>query len=147
MLPEVERENIYLGENGPSDVCLNNMMKRFGLQYQSEQIVEDQRITAINPSTVSEHIARIQAAFDRYGIRDPRFIFNTDQSGSSFKRMCGRSLRKGYGRKDKKLQQACIRTRGQLDRVTVIPCISASGKAYKPVIVFPGIQPHYRKVR
>ena len=122
-------------------------MKRFGLQYQSVQIVEDQRITAINPSTVSEHIARIQAALDRYGIRDPRFIFNTDQSGSSFKRMCGRSLRKGYGKKDKKLQQACIRPRGQLDRVTVMPFISASGKAYKPVIVFPGIQPHYRKVR
>ena len=27
-----------------------------------------------------------------------------------------------------------------------MPCVSASGKAYKPVIEFPGIQPHYRKV-
>ena len=51
MLPEVKREKIYLGENGPSDVCLNNMMKRFGVQYQPVKIVENQRITAINPST------------------------------------------------------------------------------------------------
>ena len=146
-LPETEREHINLGDHGPSDVCLNNMMKRFGLQYQSVQIVEDQRLLAITPATVSELIARIRVALGRYGIRDPRFIFNTDQSGSSFNIMCGRSLRKGYGKKDKKLQQACIRTKGQPDRVTVMPCISASGKAYKPVLVFPGVQPHYRKVR
>ena len=147
MLPETERQHIYLGDHGRSDVCLNNMIQRFGLLYQSVQIVEDHRLLAINPATVSEHIPRIQVALSRYGIRDPCLIVNTDQSGSSFKRMCGRSLRKGYGKKNKKLQQACIRTKGQLDRVTVMPCISASGKAYKPVIVFPGVQPHYRKVR
>ena len=84
---------------------------------------------------------------DRYHIRDSKFLFNTDQSGSSFKRMCGRSLRKGFGVKDKKLQQACVRTKEQLERITVIPSFSASGKAYKPVFVFPGIQPHYRNVK
>ena len=61
--------------------------------------------------------------------------------------MCGRSLRKGFGIKNKKLKQACIRTKEQLDHVTVMQCIAASEKAYTPVVVFPGLQPHYRKVQ
>ena len=111
------------------------------------QVVEDKRLAAITPTIVSEYMARIQAAIDRSDIRNSKCIFNTDQSGSSFKRMCGQSLRKGLGVKEKKLQQACIRTKEQLENITVPSCVSASGKAYKPVFVFPGIQTRYRKIK
>lgn len=85
---------------------------------------------------------RVLAALDRRRVRGAKYIFNTDQSGSSFPLMCGRSLRKGFGVflcKGRKLQQVCTRTKGQLESVTVMPCVSASGKDYKTVIIFPSV--------
>ena len=129
------------------DTCINNILKRHGLRTSSVQVVEDKRLLAITPSTVTEHIARVQAALDRYNIRDARCIFNVDQSGSLFARMVGRSLRKGIGKPGQTLEQSNVRTKGQLDRVTIMPVVSAAGSTFKPVIVYPGKNPHYRKVR
>ena len=86
MLGEAERDVINLGDHDPSDNCIDNFIERNGVKYMTVQAVEDKRLAAITPTIVSEHIARIQAAIDRYNIRDSKFIFNIDQSGSSFKR-------------------------------------------------------------
>lgn len=96
---------------------------------------------------VSEHLARVKAVMERYSIRDPRSFLNMDQSGASFEKMVGRSLRKGVGPRNVALIHSAIRTKGNPDRVTVMPVMFAAGVAYKPVIVSQGEQVHYRCVR
>ena len=147
LLPPAESRGIKMLHRGPSDTCINNILKRHGLRTSSVQVVEDKRLLAITSSNVTEHIARVQAALDRYNIRDARCILNVDQSGSSFARMVGRSLRKGIGKPGQRLQQSNVRTKGQLDRVTIMPVVSTAGSTFKPVTVYPGKNPHYRKVR
>ena len=69
-----------------------------------------------------------------------------DQSGASFSKMTGRSLRKGVGPKSVNLKHSRVRTKGALEIVTVMPTVSAAGTCCKPVIVFPGKQAHSRRV-
>jgi len=70
-----------------------------------------------------------------------------DKSGTSFERMTGRSLQKGIGRRHVALIHSVVRTKGNLDRVTVMRTVSAAGVELKPVIVFPGKQAHFREAR
>ena len=123
------------------------MAKRHGLQRKSVRVIEQSGVEALSKRVVAEHVARVQAASARFYIKDSKFIFNMDQSDASFEKMVGRSLRKRYAPKERVLVQTGIRTKGKLDRVTVMPVVSAAGVAYTPVIVFPGIQAHYRRVR
>lgn len=73
------------------------------------------------------------------------------QSGMSLKKMVGRSLRKGFvDGKMRKKNSALKRTldaKGNMDRVTIMPVVGACGKYYKPVLVYPGNLPSYRKVQ
>ena len=96
---------------------------------------------------ITEHIARQGAAYKRYSINHDDFVLNMDQSGISFAKMVRRSLRKGIGSSGQTLTQKAIRTSGNLERVTVVPVVSASGNTYTPVVVYPGTQANYRKVR
>ena len=84
---------------------------------------------------------------DSYRIHDPRFIFNMDQSGCSFGKIIGRSLRKGVGSRGSNLVQKNITIKRDLDRVTIMPVVSAEGKAYTPCPKFPSKTAHYRTVR
>ena len=147
MLPLHEQKKAGFHNNRPSLKFCDNFLARHILESRSVRQVEDSRVDAITMEKVTEHIARVQAAMDRYHINDPRFIFNMDQTGSSFEKIIGRSLRKGVGRKGQHLIQKTIRTKGDLVRVTVMPVVSAAGKAYTPCVIFPGKTPHYRIVK
>lgn len=43
--------------------------------------------------------------------------------------------------------QKTLDAKGNLDRVTIMPVIGACGKAYKPVVVYPGKITQYGKFR
>jgi len=60
--------------------------------------------------------------------------------------MAGRSLRSVIGFKQRELVRSVLSTRGNLERVTVMPVVRASGDPYKTMVVFPGKQPHFRRV-
>ena len=120
------------------------MANLHGLQRKSVRVIEQSRVEALSKSIVAEHIARVEAACARFYIKDSTFIFNMDQSGASFEKMVGRSIIKRYGAKERVLEQTGIRTKGKLARVTVMPVDSSAGVAYTSMIVFPGIQAHYR---
>jgi len=77
-------------------------------------------------------------AMHGYHIKDASLIFNMDQSGASFAKMTDRSLRKGVAPLNTTLVHSAARTRGCLERVTVMPVVSGGGVAYKLVIVYPG---------
>lgn len=83
----------------------------------------------------------------RFNIHKPEYMFNTDQSGASFEKMNGPSLWKGVISAGPRLLQNMITTKGNLERVTGINVVSASGKSHKPVVVFHGKLAHYRKIR
>jgi len=70
-----------------------------------------------------------------------------DQSGASFAKVTGRSLRKGVRPKNMALIHTGVRTKGKLDHVTIMSVFSAAGTALKPVIVFPGVQAHHCVVK
>lgn len=61
-----------------------------------------------------------------------------DQSGSFFEKIVGRSLRKRIGVTRNNLSQKTVRTKVDLNNVTVMPVILADGKAHTPVVVNPG---------
>lgn len=52
----------------------------------------------------------------------------------------------GMGLKDNKLVRTMAKTRS-IERVTVLSVVSADGKNYKPAIVFPGKEMHYRRAK
>lgn len=114
------------------------------------QQVEDVRVAAVTKENVAEHISRVQAAIKRYNIKSAKQIVNMDQSGISFKKMVGRSLRKGFrdnSKGNKSTVQNTLSAKGNLDRVTLMPVVAAHGSAFTPCVIYPGKQPHFRKVR
>lgn len=84
---------------------------------------------------VSEHIDPVQEAINWYKISTASQIVNMDQSGMSFCKMVGRSLRKGFcsskEKKDLLGFQKTLTTKGNRDRVTLMPVVDAAGFAYK----------------
>lgn len=150
LLEEKEQEEIGFDNNKPSNRWVKRFSQRHGLSYRRVQQVEGVRVDAVKHDVVAEHIARMEAVYKRYNIKHARQLVNMDQSGSSFKKMVGRSLRKGMVPSDDSAKalalQKTLATRGSLDRVTVMPVVSADGHAYKPCVVYPGKHAHYRTV-
>ena len=59
---------------------------------------------------------------DLYRINDPKYVFYLDQSGCSFAKITGRSLRKGVGSRNVVMIRSSVRMKGALDSVTVMWC-------------------------
>ena len=131
-----------------SKTSMCNLIERnLTLSIRLVRAIESRLIQAVTRRNVGEHIARMQAAMDRYNVHDARRIFNIDESGVSFRTMAGKRLRKGITTRDKQYAfSSLVRTKGSLDRVTVLCVVNAAGERFKPAIVFPGKQPHYRRV-
>lgn len=146
-LPNHRRDQLPFNDNRPSLMWLGRFMKRNGFRSTSVALIEDKREKAVTADNLCEHLQRVQAVFDRFNIKDPRHVFNLDESGASFHQITGRSLRKGVCMKGQKVQRIAVRTKGNLDHVTIMSVVSAAGVALKPVVVFPGKQAHYRKVQ
>ena len=117
------------------------------LSIRSVRAIESRRIQAVTRRKVGEHIARMQAAMDRFNVHDARRIFNIEESGVSFRTLARKILRKGITTRDKQYAfSSLVSTKGNLDRVTVLCVVNAAGESFKPAVVFPGKQPHYRRV-
>ena len=72
--------------NRPSKKYVENLLAKHGLKCSAVLQVEKNRVDSITPEIVMETIARVQAVMNRYHIHDSKFIFNMDQSGSSFEK-------------------------------------------------------------
>ena len=82
----------------PSNKYRELFLTGHNLELRVVRQVEDRRVMTMTPEHVSEHIALVHAAMNLYNTHDPSFIFNMDQSGCSFGKSIGRSLKKGVGR-------------------------------------------------
>ena len=144
----LKNENNITPNYWPSLKFVNGLLQRHRLEYNSVTQVEGVRVDAINKHTVTEHIARVQSVMVRYQNHNPKYLFNMDQSDSSFTKTVGRSLRKDVAHKtSRSLVQRGIRVKSDLDRATLMPVVFADGRAYKPCIIFRGKLPHSRHVR
>lgn len=128
LLPLVEQEKIGFNNNVPSMRWTKSFADRNGLSYRKVQQVEDARVKAVTEGNVVEHIARIQAAFNRYNIKSPSQVVNMDQSCMIFKKMVGKSLRKGFVDSSKSKNNIALQrtwdSKGGLDRVTLMPAVT-----------------------
>lgn len=59
--------------------------------------------------------------------------------------MVGKSIRTAIEYKGRNLVTTVAETHGNIDHRTVTAVVNANGDAYKPIIVYPGVQAHYRK--
>lgn len=150
LLSEEERKDVHFQAGEPSNTWLKSFSARQNLITKRIQQVEAARLEAVTHRNVAAHISRVQAAIDRFNIKSPSQIVNMDQTGMSFSKMVGRSLRRGFydGAEKKKVLglQKTLSAKGSLDRVTLMPVVDAAGKAYKPCVVYPGKLPHFRRV-
>ena len=69
------------------------------------------------------------------------------QSGISFAKMGGRSLRKAVTPNSIKPVQIAFRTKGKLKQFTIMPVVSAFSETDTPIIVFPGKQAQFHRDR
>lgn len=84
---------------------------------------------------IAEHRSRMNASQERYSIKHPRFIFNLDETGISYKQIAGRILRKAVGPTSHKLVTKLVKTMGNLKQIPVMSVVIAAGMELKPVIV------------
>lgn len=130
--------------NRPSQSFLLSFMARNGLCYRAVRQMDDERLDAVTRENIADRLARLQGAILFDNNNDSKFLFNMDQSGSSFAKMIGRLLRRGcLTRKQNLVLYKTLQTKGNLDRVTIFSVVSASGKAYTPVVNFSGRHPHF----
>ena len=69
-----------------------------------------------------------------------------DESGISFRKMAARSFRRAVGLRSDRLVQAAVKRNGNLERLTVMAVVNASGCSFNPIVVYLDKQPHYRRV-
>lgn len=92
-------------------------------------------MAAVADSKILEPVARVQAAFDRYTIKNAEYFFSADQSGLSFSKVMDQSKPKSVGRKNMQLMRFDARPKGNMEHVIFMPTVSADGASYKPVLV------------
>lgn len=73
-------------------------------------------------------------------------MFNLDESLISFRNVELKNLRKSVGLRTKPLLNSVASTKRNLDRVTAMPIFNTAGDSYTPIIVYPGKQPHFRRL-
>lgn len=96
---------------------------------------------------LTEHFVRIEAAINRFNIRNPKYVFNANQCGALFQKTNGRYLREKIGRFGSRPVQRALITKRYLENFTKMLVVSASGKNHKLFIIFPKKIAQYRKVQ
>lgn len=143
LLPSDRRRGVGFVSERPSKNCIDHFIKQHSPKFLPVQVLQGAAVTA---SSILKHIARDQTAFGRYSINNAKHLFNTDQSAAYFAKMTGQSMRKCVGRKNMQLVLIEARTKGNLERLALMPMVSADGALYKPVLVLTEIFSHFRKM-
>ena len=147
MLPPARRFMNPFSVRLPSNKWVGGFLKRHPeLAIRSVKVIESKRVEAVTRQNVCEHISRLQETMNRYGITEARRVFNLDESGVSFRKMGHCSCRKVVGLENNNFVCSLVRTKGNLDRLTVMCVVNAAGEQYKPVVVYPGKKAHFRRI-
>lgn len=86
-------------------------------------------VETLPPTSGAQYIALLQELMRRYCIHIPKQVFNIGSSRALISKLLGGSVCKGIKRSDSVLTQNAVRTTYSSARVTVIPVVSADGRA------------------
>lgn len=75
VLQQTAPDDVEVGDNGPCDGYVTNMVRRHGLAYKTVHVIEGPRFKALSEHTFAENIARAPDTMDVFYIRGHCFIF------------------------------------------------------------------------
>ena len=81
LFSESRRQDIGFRDDRLSAQWVTSFIRRHDLAYKAVRIIEDKRVEAVTEEHITEHIARLGAAYKRYSIKHCDFVLNMDQSG------------------------------------------------------------------
>ena len=95
------------------------------------------------PENIAKHYARLQQAYDEYGIKSGEQIFNLDETGFSTK-TAYRTRAKGVMEAKGRSNGTDLKWSANAYHVTLMPIVSADGCAWDPVAIAPRKRAKYR---
>ena len=127
----------------PGDKFLSGFFKRnSAISLKRRCNLEKDRATAISPTNIAEH-SRLQQAYNEYNICSGAQIFNLDESGFSTE-TAYRARAKGVMEASGRSNSIELKWSSNADHVTLMPVVSADGRARDPVAIAPGKRAKYR---
>ena len=95
------------------------------------------------PENIANHYARLQQAYDEYGVKSEEQIFNLHETGFST-RTANRARSKGVMEAMGRSNSTELKWSSNADHVTLMPIVSADGRAWDPVSIALGKRAKYR---
>ena len=143
-LPKHVRERLPFKNNRPGPDFVRSFLKRHSkIRMRRRAALEQKRKTAMSPHNMAMHFARLKKAYTRFEIVSPAQVFNIDESGVST-RTGGRGKGKAAMNAEGRSNAVELEFSSNAEHVTLMPVVSADGKAWPPVIVFPGVFHKFR---
>lgn len=104
-------------------------------------------LSFIGKRFVTREILFIQyPSLNHNNISEASRVFNLDETEVSFRELLSNCNQKGISASHTVATAALSDTRGSLDHLTLMPIVSADGKANSSVIILPYLQAPYRAV-
>ena len=143
-LPTARQAALPFKNLRPGDKFLSCFFKRnCALSLKKRCNLETDRAIAMSPTNIAEHYARLQQAYNEYGICSGAQIFNLDESGFSTK-TAYRARAKGVMEASGRSNSIELKWSSNADHVTLMPIFSADGRAWDPVAIAPSKLAKYR---
>lgn len=145
---EERQKKLRFKDNRPGDNFCRLFEKRHSdcLSFRKPSKQEAKRFLATNADVLTTHLASIERLINEHHI-DPKRILNLDESGIS------------AAKDDVKISRSKVYcTRGtrpeppqaqfsNVNRITILACVHASGETSRPMFVLQGTRMRYRKLR
>ena len=143
-MPESQRNRLPFRENRPGPEFVRAFLKRNkNIRMRRRAPLEQRRKMAMSPEVLAAHYARLKNAYKHYKILSPAQVFNIDESGVSA-RSGGRGKGKAAMAANGRSNAVELEFSANAEHVTVMPVVSADGKAWPPVVILPGTFHKYR---
>ena len=146
-MPPARRQALPFKSDGPSQYYIRIFRKRHAssLSFCKPLRQEAKRFSAVNADVLTKHFSVLEKHISENDL-DASRIFNLDEAGTTPEKditgiAAARRLMPRPGEKDVKMPQF-----KKLNRVTMMPIVSAAGEAAPPLFVFKGSRVPFRTV-
>ena len=123
----------FNNETGPGHTWWASFKSRHkkDITIRKADLLDRGRSRMANMTVMNQHFDLLDKTLTKLGIKDkPKRIYNCDESGMALDRMTAKVI------VQRKTKQAYTESKGNRDHITVHTCVSASGHAIPPFIIF-----------
>lgn len=141
-----DRQNsLPFREGRPSKHFVSNFLKRHPeLKLRRRAAMERSRADAMSPTNLAMHYARLIKVYQEFNITSAAQVFNLDESGFST-RTAGRGRVKAVMRGKGRNNSIDLDWSRNAEHITLMPVVSADGRAWTPVAILPGVRTKFRE--